>query len=98
MKTAPPDLSLIPETKPVFESFVVDESGYIWVARTTAGAPSVPAQRPLDIFDPEGVFLGSITMALASRPTPVIRATRIAGVVRDSLGTETVVVYRLDRR
>jgi hypothetical protein len=39
-----------------------------------------------------------VPLAISTRPTPVISASRIVGVARDSLGTESVVVYRLDRR
>jgi hypothetical protein len=97
MKSAPPDLSLIPATKPFFVSFVIDEMGHIWVARETS-PPDAPTRTELDVFDPRGVYLGSLTLGVTMRPTPVIRRDRIAGVARDSLGTETVVVYRLDRR
>jgi hypothetical protein len=95
--SSPPDLSLIPATKPVFATFVRDETGHLWVARTPAKS-AISAPTTFDVFDPEGIFLGSVAVTMVTRPVPVIARDRIAGVVRDSLGTESVVVYRLDRR
>jgi hypothetical protein len=98
-KGSPADLSRIPAVKPAFETFVVDDRGYLWVARTADAGRRLGQPTVFDIFDPEGRFLGSLDLPIATtNPTPLIRSERAVGVAIDSLGVATILVYRLAGR
>ena len=94
----PLDPSLIPATKPFFSTFFLDDTGHIWVARMPASPEDARTGTQFDILDPSGVFLGSLRLGILPVPAPVIQESRIAGVARDSLGTQSAVLYRLQRR
>ncbi|MCG8469033.1 MAG: hypothetical protein MJB57_12650 [Gemmatimonadetes bacterium] len=87
------DRSRIPSTKPVFSTFSVDRLGYLWVFRADAGGSSVVG----DIFDPGGIFLGTLALELSLFPPPVITAERVYAIVSDDLGAQQLVIYRLSR-
>lgn len=91
------DFSRIPGHKPAFEAIVLDDRGWIWVARTrpTVQDGEAPPPTTFDVFDPEGRYYGAVSMDLATMPPPDIVGGRVAGVVRDALGVQRVVVYRL---
>jgi len=86
----------VPETKPAFGSpFGLTTHGYLWVAEYAA-----PPSRPhiLHIFDPEGVYLGPMTIpdGLAFSPRIVeIGPDYFLGVFMDEMDVETVRLYPL---
>ena len=88
------DEAQIPRTKPVMQTFVLDDQDRIWSVRSgkTGGR-----SRMIDVFNPQGERLTSIAIpfALASFPTPVIRGGTLVGIERDAFGIETVVVVEL---
>ncbi len=90
------DLSLIPDVKPGFDYFFLDNLGYIWVHPITAQ----PDDEVFDIFDPEGEYLGRITLPfhLSFYPRPVFRDNMLYGVMRDELEVPYVIKARIDRR
>jgi CRISPR/Cas system CMR subunit Cmr4 (Cas7 group RAMP superfamily) len=49
----------------------------------------------MEIYDPDGRYLGVVDLPIMNRPTPAVRGNRIAGVVRDELDVEYVVVLEL---
>jgi hypothetical protein len=51
--------------------------------------------RQWEIYDPDGRYLGVVHLPIMNRPTPAVRGNRIAGVVRDALDVEYVVVFEL---
>lgn len=79
-----------PATHPVVEWLVLDDSGNLWVAvRTVAG-------RSFDVFDPTGSLVATVTgLPPVGEVDPSIAGNRIALVVDDSLGRETVRLYRV---
>jgi len=93
------DLDLIPDYKPAFDVFLVDGSGYLWVAQSRAGE-SYPGgfENTFDIFDIEGVFLGSLEAEISTVPPPKVFGDLLIGVSRDEFETQRVVVYRIDGR
>ena len=91
-------ISRIPEVKPAFESFVVDDQGYLWVSRTRRVDSNGSSSATLDVFDPEGRYLGAVVADIGFFPLPKIIGNRIVGVVRDSLDVSYVVVHRLEGR
>ncbi len=87
----------IPNVKPAFTSFVVDDQGYLWVFRTMpSGADSGGAT--LDVFDPLGRYLGALVADVSIRPRPAIMGDRLVGVSFDDLGVAYVVAYRIEGR
>lgn len=86
-----------PELHPVFANVIVDDESYLWVVRTPATA-RVPTT--LDVFDPHGRFLGSLTVpyVLERHPLPIIRANRLFAVVRDDNDVPLVRVFTLSGR
>lgn len=94
------DFSRIPDRKPAFQHIVLDDRGWIWVARPPAShtADDAPAPTTFDVFDPDGRYYGAVSMDLVAVPAPDIVGDRVAGVVKDALGVQSVVVYRLSGR
>lgn len=91
------DFSRIPDRKPAFQRIVLDDRGWIWVARPSASraADGAPAPTTFDVFGPDGRYYGAVSMDLVAAPAPDIVSDRVAGVVKDALGVQSVVVYRL---
>ncbi len=89
----------IPDVKPAFESFVVDDLGYLWVVRTSATGQDMSLKdATFDVFDPEGRYLGTVDVDVGRYPPPRIIGNQLAGVVRDEFDTPYVVVYRIEGR
>lgn len=87
------DPSRIPDRKPAFESFIVDDEGNLWVA------PVVPSDQrggALDLFDPSGQYRGRVmTLERFSPGAPfLIRRSRLYGVVMDADGVPYVIRAR----
>jgi hypothetical protein len=92
-------IARIPEVKPAFESFVVDDRGYLWVVQTTATEQDISrGSVTFDVFDPEGYYLGPVYAEIGTRPPPRIIGDRLVGVVRDELGVPYVVLHRIEGR
>lgn len=86
--------SRIPNVKPAFGSFFADDEGYLWV---TANRPA-DAPAGLDVFDPDGRFLGTVTGGGELMSPPVIAGDMLYAVVRDELEVPYVVRYRIRGR
>jgi len=89
-----PDWSRVPDVKPAFDEFVLDDSGYLWVKLVT-DADSV--DRLFDVFDPEGRYLGQVDAPFPINfyPPPIIRGDRIYAVTRDELEVPFIVEARI---
>jgi hypothetical protein len=90
------DRESIPGTKPYWQYFFVDDSSRLWVQRFeyTTGTATRPAV--WEIYDIDaGLLLGRLELPIATFPPPVVRNNRLAGVVRDELGVEYVVLIDL---
>jgi len=88
------DLSLIPATKPFFRRLIADSDGNLWVLREGSEHDWF-----FDVFGSDGVFLGSIILPVTPSlyPPPLVRSGRMVVVATDDLGTQSVVVYRIQR-
>lgn len=91
------DASQIPARKPAFTDFRVDDRGYLWVT------PSLPAGTPttsFDVFNPEGVYQGRLTLPIALEPwSPVlVRGDRLYTAVLAPEGHPQVMAFRLEGR
>jgi hypothetical protein len=90
------DRSLLPDTKPVFQRLLVDDVGYLWVQRMTAGGETGSV---FDIIDPEGRFLGEVRSPahLEWITAAEVRGDHVTGVTIDNLGVPYVVRLRIER-
>jgi hypothetical protein len=86
----------VPAHMPLWSSFFVDHTGRLWVERYVPPDEIVAGgARQWEIYDPDGRYLGVVHLPIMNRPTPAVRGNRIAGVVRDALDVEYVVVFEL---
>ena len=83
-------------THPVHGRFLGDEAGNLWVERYQSDPVADSGAREWDIFDAEGTLTGSLATPDGFRIT-YIGTRSILGVHADSLGIETVRMYRLDK-
>jgi hypothetical protein len=87
----------IPEHQRIFDGFVVDNHGYVWVQRSRT-----PDERAtsFDVFDPEGRYLGAVRApsVVESNPTPLVRDDRMAFATTTELGVQFVVTVRIRGR
>lgn len=91
------DASRIPGVKPAVEDFLVAEDGYLWVNPVVADTSA--QGRTLEIFDPEGRFLGVLRLPfeLQFYPKPVLTGDRIIAMTQDSSGVPYIVRARVER-
>lgn len=88
------DESRIPDTHPALYGFIVDDEGNVWVSPT----PPAADRRVMDVFRPDGQYLGSVPLRLPQRSSPrVIRNNRMLVVTRDSLDVPSVTLLRVDK-
>jgi hypothetical protein len=90
------DASRVPEYKPAFQFFLVDDEGNLWFSR------SLPAGRTgtvMDVFDGDGRYLGAVETDLHFERTfkPFVRRGALYGVVRDEMTVPYVVRLRIER-
>lgn len=88
------DPSKIPSIKPAAWNMFVDDSGHIWVNRMTRS----PAGQDYDIFDPEGRFLGPVSLSVPLNTFRRVVGDHLYGVTMDDLGVPYVVRLRIERR
>jgi hypothetical protein len=103
----PIDYSRIPRVKPAFQTFVVDNQGYVWVVQTARVGSRSP-DLTFDIFDPEGRYLGSVPLEIGTSRRekwslvqwipPQIVDYRLVVTVRDETDVQHVVVYEIEGR
>jgi hypothetical protein len=86
------DFSRIPSRYPAHGPLRIDEKGRLWVAHYAA---EVEPSGTFDIFEPSGEPLGSVTLGISSRLPMAFNGGFVAGVMRDAMDAEHVVVYRL---
>lgn len=90
------DWSKIPSHKPGMDYALVDAQGYIWVW------PVMPLGEEgtvLDVFDPEGRYLGRIhsPVPIATRPDPVIYDNVMYAVTESDLDVPYVIRLHIDK-
>jgi len=87
----------IPEHQRIFDAIVVDNHGYLWVQLSRAPDERVTS---LDVFDPEGRYLGAVKApaVVEWNPSPVARDDRMVFVTTDELGAQLVVTARISGR
>jgi hypothetical protein len=94
------DRSRIPPTKPAYERILEDDRGFLWVWPTGA---LEDRGRFLDVFDPEGRYLGRVEAPAPISPEvvdppPLIRGERLVAIVRGELDVPQVLVARVEGR
>lgn len=84
----------VPDHKPAFQAFQVDDDGYLWVDSYVESGRA----RRLEVFGPDGVHLGPVGIDPGLETVnvrPYFRTGRLYAVVRDEFGVENVVRYRI---
>ncbi len=91
------DASRIPGEKPAFVGVYPDEAGYLWVFPSS---PQAAEGTTLDVFDPEGRYLGQVRSAaeLSAFLPFLVRGDRLYVVETDELEVPYVVRYRIAGR
>jgi hypothetical protein len=85
------DESRIPKTHPVVISFFVADDGHLWV---------IPYRsKVMDVFAPDGRYLGEVPYPRLFQPSPppAFRGDRIASVVLDADGVQSVLLMRIEK-
>jgi hypothetical protein len=83
------DPSRIPDVKPAFDGFFVDDRGFLWVEPVTLQGEG-PA---FDVFDQQGRYLGRVHLAFRPMliPPPVFLRDRMYALTEDQNGVPYVV-------
>jgi hypothetical protein len=91
------DKSKIPDVKPAVSGWHIADDGYLWIRPTLAD--SIVQQHTVEIFDPEGRFLGRLKLPfpLEDYPRPIIRHDRIIGMTHDEDGITYIVRAKIQR-
>lgn len=98
------DAQVHPEHHPAFAKLVVGRTGHLWAERLDPDHPKTGAGWHMlrdtpttwDVFDPNGVWLGSIDLPPRFSPYE-FGPGYVAGVWRDDLDVEFVRMYELDQ-
>jgi hypothetical protein len=87
------DASRIPKTHPVIMHFFVADDGHLWVTPFRGKGPL------MDIFGPDSRYLGQVSLPrpLQPSPAPAVRGDRMAAVVVDGDGVESVQLLRIEK-
>jgi hypothetical protein len=88
------DLSRIPDKKPALSDFFFDGEGQIWVIPYGEMSRTRPA---LDVFDPEGRYLGQVTLPFRfqTTPAPIVRGGYFYALATDELDVPFIVRGRI---
>ncbi len=91
------DPSRVPDRKPAFERFTIDDAGALWVTPVVDGDGK---GRTLDVFDPGGRYLGRVVapFSIFANGPLLIRGDRLYAVTTDVDGVPYVVRARIERR
>ena len=84
----------IPTTFPTWETIHQDGSNNIWVAATGHG----PDQTRLDIFNPDGRFLGSVDAPFSRTTRFTVVGDHLTAVDTDDNDLPRIRIFRVDRR
>jgi len=93
----------VPLVKPVIESFLIDDAGYLWVrsATTDPNAANLAADERVryvfDVFEPSGRFLGHAAVEIPGRILK-IRGSYAYATANDSLGVPYMLRGRISGR
>jgi sugar lactone lactonase YvrE len=89
------DPSRVPSVRPALNGMLVDDRGYLWVA---AVGQAHAGGLGLDVFDPEGRYLGQVSTPMRSwwvSPRALVRGVHLYYLTTDSLDVPYVVRARI---
>jgi hypothetical protein len=91
------DESKVPDVKPAFQRFAVDDAGYVWAM---ASLPSATGGTQFDVFEPDGHYLGNVRtdVGIGLYVPLLIQRDAMYTVVTDELDVPYVVRLRIDGR
>lgn len=81
---------------PAIRNVLLAPSGEIWVQRLVPGVGSDAAVEPIDVFDPAGVYMGTLPEGTPF-PLLILHDGRVVTGERDALDVERLVVSRVIR-
>jgi hypothetical protein len=81
-----------PEARPAYAAFLVDSEGCLWVQEFAYDG----AGSSWSVFDPQGIWLGTLDLPDRFRPTQVVE-DRVVGVWLDDLDVQHARILALDR-
>jgi hypothetical protein len=84
---------MLPLWMPVLRWMVADDRGHLWVCATGPEPCDI-----LDVFDPGGVFLGSVSLPSAATSRPAVRGDRILLPVEGRFGEPVILLGRISGR
>ncbi len=87
------DLSKIPDTKPATRRLFLDDEDHLWVEVVTPDEQD--NGRVLDVFDPDGRYLGAVRLPFALSSAPIFRNGAIYAVTTDELEVPYLVRARI---
>ena len=88
------DRSKIPDVKPLFTQLWVDDRGYLWTARSR---PEGTKGSLLDVFDPDGRYLGEVSAPLSLQAV-LIRGTALYATATDEDDAPVILRFRIQGR
>ena len=92
------DDARLPRHHPGFSTLLTTEKGEVWVQRINRDRADSITRAVYDVFSGDGYYLGTLPARFSAFPPPHVSRTLIAGLVRDSLGEESVEVWRVVRQ
>jgi len=90
------DSDAFPSSLPAYSGFQLDHLGFVWVSPYDVPGRRVMDRIDWDVFDPDGVFVASVTIPRDFRPTE-IGVDYLLGVNTDTLDVQRVHMYSLSR-
>jgi hypothetical protein len=85
------DTTAFPRTWPAFDALHWDDRDHLWARR---GGPDTTPTRAWDIFDPEGIFLGTVALP-AGLTVHAITGDHVWGTLRDEFDVQYVKGFRI---
>lgn len=88
------DPGRVPSTKPAFQWLIADDRDHVWVRIAN---PERQGGTRLDVFEPEGYYLGQVStdLEVQALPRPVIRDGMLWARISDELDVSYVVGMRI---
>jgi hypothetical protein len=89
------DLSQMPSVLPLWNDFVIDDKGRLWVQRFRDPEITGHSTHTWYVISSSGDYLGAVQLDLEAEPRPSIRGDRIVGLAYGPHGTMDVVIYQI---
>jgi hypothetical protein len=82
------DLSDVPDRLPLWDTFLVDDRGCLWIKPFSPPGSEDPRSAEWLVVAPDGSLEGSLPLPFVAEPPPAVRDGWAAGVIRNTMGVE----------